>query len=78
VLLTNARAMGEFGAVAVVSGSIAGKTQTLPLFVEEVYKQYNTEAAYSAAVLLAGLAIVTMVAKAILESGTGLKTGAGH
>ncbi|MBF2002723.1 MAG: sulfate ABC transporter permease subunit CysW [Synechococcales cyanobacterium M58_A2018_015] len=78
VLLTNARAMGEFGAVAVVSGSIAGKTQTLPLFVEEAYKQYNTEAAYSAAVLLAGLAIVTMVAKAILESGTGLKTRAGH
>ncbi|MBF2051635.1 MAG: sulfate ABC transporter permease subunit CysW [Elainella sp. C42_A2020_010] len=78
VLLTNARAMGEFGAVAVVSGNITGKTQTLPLFVEEAYKQYHTEAAYSAAVLLAGLAIVTMVAKALLERRTGLKTGAGH
>jgi sulfate transport system permease protein len=67
VLLTNARAMGEFGAIAVVSGNIAGKTQTLPLFVEEAYKQYDTQSAYTAAVLLACLAIVTMVAKAILE-----------
>lgn len=67
VLLTNARAMGEFGAIAVVSGNITGKTQTLPLFVEEAYKQYHTESAYSAAVLLACLAVVTMVAKAILE-----------
>ncbi|NJO77589.1 MAG: sulfate ABC transporter permease subunit CysW [Cyanobacteria bacterium RM1_2_2] len=67
VLLTNARAMGEFGAIAVVSGNIAGKTQTLPLFVEEAYKQYNTQSAYAAAVLLACLAIVTMVAKALLE-----------
>lgn len=78
VLLTNARAMGEFGAVAVVSGNITGKTQTLPLFVEEAYKQYHTEAAYSAAVLLACLAVVTMVAKALLENRTGIKTGAGH
>jgi sulfate transport system permease protein len=78
VLLTNARAMGEFGAVAVVSGNITGKTQTLPLFVEEAYKQYHTEAAYSAAVLLACLAVVTMVAKALLENKTGIKTGAGH
>ena len=54
VLLTNARAMGEFGAVAVVSGNIAGKTQTLPLFVEEAYKQYKTESAYAAAVLSSG------------------------
>lgn len=71
VLLTNARAMGEFGAVAVVSGNILGKTQTLPLFVEEAYKQYKTESAYSAAVLLAGLAVITMVAKALLERKTG-------
>lgn len=78
VLLTNARAMGEFGAIAVVSGNIAGKTQTLPLFVEETYKQYNSQSAYTAAVLLACLAIVTMVAKAILERKTGVKTGAGH
>lgn len=73
VLLTNARAMGEFGAIAVVSGNITGKTQTLPLFVEEAYKQYDTQSAYSAAVLLACLAIVTMVAKAILEHKTDIK-----
>jgi sulfate transport system permease protein len=78
VLLTNARAMGEFGAIAVVSGNIAGKTQTLPLFVEEAYKQYDTQSAYSAAVLLACLAIVTMVAKAILERKTDTKGRTGH
>lgn len=75
VILTNARAMGEFGAVSVVSGSITGKTQTLPLFVEEAYKQYQTEAAYTAAVLLACLAVVTMVAKALLENKTGTGSG---
>ncbi|MCC3509454.1 MAG: sulfate ABC transporter permease subunit CysW [Microcoleus sp. PH2017_17_BER_D_A] len=52
VILTNARAMGEFGAVSVVSGNIAKKTQTLPLFVEDAYKQYATQAAFSAAVVL--------------------------
>lgn len=77
VLLTNARAMGEFGAIAVVSGNITGKTQTLPLFVEEAYKQYHTESAYAAAVLLACLAVVTMVAKAILERKTDRRP-AGH
>lgn len=71
VLLTNARAMGEFGAIVVVSGNIVGKTQTLPLFVEESYKQYSTQSAYTAAVLLACLAVVTMIAKAILERKTG-------
>ncbi|UBF30368.1 sulfate ABC transporter permease subunit CysW (plasmid) [Kovacikia minuta CCNUW1] len=71
LILTNARSMGEFGAVSVVSGNIAGKTQTLPLFVEETYKQYDTEAAYAAAVLLALLAVVTLVAKEILEQKTG-------
>lgn len=78
VILTNARAMGEFGAVAVVSGSISGKTQTLPLFVEEAYKQYQTPSAYTAAVLLACLAIVTMVAKALVESRTGIRGRGGH
>lgn len=73
VILTNARAMGEFGAVAVVSGNIAGKTQTLPLFVEEAYKQYNTSSAYAAAVLLALLAVVTLVLKEILERRTRIK-----
>lgn len=67
VILTNARAMGEFGAVSVVSGNLAGKTQSLPLFVEEEYKQYATESAYSAAVLLALLAVVTLVVKEIMQ-----------
>ncbi|NUN66115.1 sulfate ABC transporter permease subunit CysW [Pseudanabaena biceps] len=70
LVLTNARAMGEFGAVSVVSGNIANKTQSLPLFVEESYKQYETEIAYSAAVLLALLAVVTLVLKEILERRT--------
>ena len=73
LILTNARAMGEFGAVSVVSGNIAGKTQSLPLFVEDAYKQYETEAAYSAAVLLALLAVVTLVLKEILERRTRIK-----
>lgn len=73
VLLTNARAMGEFGAVSVVSGNIIGKTQTLPLYVEEAYKQYQTEAAFSAAILLALLALVTLVLKEILERKTRIK-----
>jgi sulfate transport system permease protein len=70
LVLTNARAMGEFGAVSVVSGNIAAQTQSLPLFVEESYKQYETEVAYSAAVLLALLAVVTLVLKEILERRT--------
>lgn len=78
IILTNARSMGEFGAVSVVSGNIAGKTQTLPLFVEEAYKQYETEAAYSAAVILALLAVVTLVAKEILERKTGSGTKRVH
>lgn len=73
LILTNARAMGEFGAVSVVSGNITGKTQTLPLFVEEAYKQYQTPSAYSAAVLLACLAIVTLILKEILERRTQIK-----
>jgi sulfate transport system permease protein len=73
VLLTNARAMGEFGAVSVVSGNILGQTSTLPLFVEQEYKNYQTEAAFSAAVILALLAAVTLVVKEILERRTGRK-----
>ncbi len=67
IILCNARAMGEFGAVAVVSGNIVGKTQTLPLYVEESYVQYNTQSAYAASVLLACLAIVTLIVKRLLE-----------
>jgi sulfate/thiosulfate transport system permease protein len=67
VLLTNARAMGEFGAVSVVSGNISGKTQSLPLLVEQMYKNYETAGAYSASVILALLAVITLVLKEILE-----------
>ncbi|MFQ4143544.1 sulfate ABC transporter permease subunit CysW [Chlorogloeopsis sp. ULAP02] len=70
LILTNARAMGEFGAVAVVSGNIRGRTQSLPLFIEDAYKQYETQAAFSAAVLLALLAVVTVILKEILERRT--------
>lgn len=73
LILTNARAMGEFGAVSVVSGNIARRTQTLPLFVEEAYKQYQTDAAFAAAVLLACLALVTLVLKELLERKTRIK-----
>jgi len=73
VLLTNARVMGEFGAVAVVSGNLAGETQTLPLFVEEAYKQYQTQASFSAAVLLISLALVTLVLKEIVEQKTKIR-----
>ncbi len=73
VILTNARAMGEIGAVAVVSGNVIRKTQTLPLFVEEAYKQYQTQAAFSAAVLLAFLGLITLVLKEILERKTAIK-----
>lgn len=66
-ILTTARALGEFGAVSVVSGNIRGQTQTLPLFVEDAYKQYNTELAYGAAVILMGVAIVSLFLKILLE-----------
>ncbi|MEA5472365.1 sulfate ABC transporter permease subunit CysW [Spirulina sp. 06S082] len=67
ILLTNARALGEFGAVAVVSGNILGRTATLPIFVEQSYQNYQSVAAFSAAVVLAGLAILTLIGKGILE-----------
>jgi sulfate transport system permease protein len=67
VILCNARAMGEFGAVSVVSGHIRGKTNTLPLHVEILYNEYNFQAAFAVASLLACLALVTLVAKAVVE-----------
>jgi sulfate/thiosulfate transport system permease protein len=67
VILANARAMGEFGAVSVVSGHIRGVTNTLPLHVEILYNEYNTQAAFAVASLLGCLAIVTLVLKAFLE-----------
>ena len=67
VLLCNARAMGEFGAVSVVSGHIRGLTNTLPLQVDILYNEYNMVAAFATASLLAGLALVTLVVKSFLE-----------
>lgn len=67
VILCNARAMGEFGAVSVVSGHIRGKTNTLPLHVEILYNEYNVVAAFAMASLLALLGVVTLVAKTLLE-----------
>jgi sulfate transport system permease protein len=67
VLLCNARAMGEFGAVSVVSGHIRGETATLPLQVEILYNEYNFVAAFAVASVLAFLALVTLVLKSLLE-----------
>ena len=79
VLLCNARAMGEFGAVSVVSGHIRGLTNTLPLHIEILYNEYNYVAAFAVASLLAGLALVTLVAKSLLEWRFGDElAGAGH
>ena len=68
VLLCNARAMGEFGAVSVVSGHVRGETNTMPLHVEILYNEYQFMAAFAVASLLALLALVTLVAKVMLES----------
>lgn len=67
VLLCNARAMGEFGAVSVVSGHIRGETNTMPLHIEVLYDDYNFVGAFAVASLLAGLAIVTLIVKSLLE-----------
>lgn len=67
VLLCNARAMGEFGAVSVVSGHIRGETNTMPLHVEVLYNEYNFVAAFAVASLLAILALVTLTLKSVLE-----------
>lgn len=67
VIICNARAMGEFGAVSVVSGHIRGKTNTLPLHVEILYNEYNVSAAFAMASLLALLGLVTLALKTILE-----------
>jgi sulfate transport system permease protein len=67
VILCNARAMGEFGAVSVVSGHIAGLTETMPLRVEKLYNEYNATAAFAVASLLAILALLTLAWKTFLE-----------
>ena len=67
VLLCNARAMGEFGAVAVVSGHVRGLTNTMPLHVEILYNEYNMVGAFAVASLLALLALLTLAAKSVVE-----------
>ncbi|UAK26342.1 sulfate ABC transporter permease subunit CysW [Sphingomonas nostoxanthinifaciens] len=78
VLLCNARAMGEFGAVSVVSGHIRGETDTMPLEIEILYNEYNFVAAFTIASLLAALALVTLVLKSLLEWRYGNAGGARH
>ncbi|MBV1690149.1 sulfate ABC transporter permease subunit CysW [Novosphingobium sp. G106] len=78
VLLCNARAMGEFGAVSVVSGHIRGMTNTMPLHVEILYNEYDFVGAFAVASLLAVLALVTLVAKSVLEWRFDVHGGTGH
>ena len=73
VVLCNARVMGEFGAVSVVSGNIRGQTNTLPLHIELLYHDYQAAGAFASASILAALAVVTIIAKVALE-----KRGAGR
>src|SRR5690606_3960497 len=70
VLLCNARAMGEFGAVSVVSGHIKGETNTIPLHVEILYNEYNFVAAFAVASILTLLALVTLLLKRLIEART--------
>lgn len=67
VVLTNARAVGEFGAVSVVSGNIRGETNTLPLHIELLYQDYNVVGAFASSSLLAGIAMLTLVVKSFVE-----------
>jgi sulfate/thiosulfate transport system permease protein len=76
VILCNARAMGEFGAVSVVSGKIRGVTNTLPLHVEILYNEYAFQAAFAVSSLLAFLAIVTLIVKTVVERRMGVAVDA--
>jgi len=78
VLLCNARAMGEFGAVSVVSGHISGETNTLPLHVEVLYNEYQFSAAFACATLLAFLALITLSLKTAVEHFTGHSSQNNH
>jgi sulfate transport system permease protein len=80
LILCNARAMGEFGAVSVVSGHIRGLTNTMPLHVEILYNEYNAAGAFAVASLLAALALVTLVLKTLLEMryGDNIAASRGH
>lgn len=77
-ILCNARAMGEFGAVSVVSGHIRGLTNTLPLYVEILYNEYNFVAAFAVASLLALLALITLVLKTLVEAKVTQQTSRGN
>lgn len=78
VLLCNARAMGEFGAVSVVSGHIRGKTNTLPLHIEVLYNEYQFSAAFACATLLALLALFTLGIKSVVEQLSGHSASSKH
>jgi sulfate transport system permease protein len=78
VLLCNARAMGEFGAVSVVSGHIRGQTNTLPLHIEVLYNEYQFSAAFACATLLALLALFTLGIKSLVEHLSGHSASGGH
>jgi sulfate transport system permease protein len=78
VLLCNARAMGEFGAVSVVSGHIRGETNTLPLHIEVLYNEYQFSAAFACATLLALLALVTLGIKSLVEHISGHSSSGRH
>jgi sulfate transport system permease protein len=73
VILCNARAMGEFGAVSVVSGNIRGLTTTMPLHIEILYNEYNFVGAFAVASMLSLLAVVTLIIKTLVERGTGYR-----
>ena len=73
VILCNARAMGEFGAVSVVSGNIRGMTSTMPLHIENLYQYYNLQGAFAVASLLSLLAVLTLIIKTFLEWRTGIR-----
>jgi sulfate transport system permease protein len=76
VLLCNARAMGEFGAVAVVSGHVRGQTMTMPLYVEALFNDYDWVGAFTVAALLSLLALLTLAMKLLLEWRMGHRAGA--
>jgi sulfate transport system permease protein len=73
VILCNARAMGEFGAVSVVSGNVRGMTSTMPLQIETLYQDYNMVGAFAVASLLSMLAIVTLIIKSLVEGRRGIR-----
>jgi sulfate transport system permease protein len=78
MILCNARAMGEFGAVSVVSGHIRGQTNTIPLHVEILYNEYNFSAAFAVASLLAFLSVITLIVKTIIEKKARVETQTGE